>query len=401
MKKLVILFLALIFSFPTFAYNWIPYCPDTIHATNICFGLGFSAGLICSPDGLYLYEDDMEWHFYTFGGLPVIEAANYSPNKILLIMGDGTYSDGIYTFDLQTHQFEVIEWLYKPSFIRYYDHSNVYYAGQREGGLHLSADGLEWNNLSYFDTIPCHAIDFYEEHVVVSEGTYEIDNLHLSGDGGNTWHGSVNGGWFTEIEFCYSGDLFAVFQGLSNSAGIYKSEDFGSYWEPLNWEFFITALGYDAIGNVFVGWDNGYGIAMLDPDTTYPDFVFLNEGLPNTYVNEVKLNPAMSVIAIFVCTGGGVYYCNDYTVGIKESSDDQEIKIIPNPVSQGQILHIQIPNHLKVVSCMLMSVDGKVIYSCVPDNNVNKIDLPGLPAGLYYCLFEGKDRKWSKKLVIY
>ncbi len=92
------------------SYTWKASAPDSIHATNICFGVGSWKGVICSPEGMYLWEEDIEeWTFYTYGGLPVTGAAYLNTTQILVAMGCGTYSDGIYTFDLETHQFEVVE----------------------------------------------------------------------------------------------------------------------------------------------------------------------------------------------------------------------------------------------------------------------------------------------------
>ncbi len=112
MKNIVIIFLLVLFPFTSRSYTWQSFCPEYIHANNICFGVGSWKGVICSPEGMYLWEEDIEqWTFYTYG-LPVTGAVNLNATQILVAMGCGTYSDGIYTFDLETHQFEVVEWLF-------------------------------------------------------------------------------------------------------------------------------------------------------------------------------------------------------------------------------------------------------------------------------------------------
>ncbi|MCD4665771.1 MAG: hypothetical protein K8R68_10925, partial [Bacteroidales bacterium] len=97
MKKLALLLIALSIQVSVYSYTWQSFGPDTIHAINACFGVGSSYGIICSPDGMYLYDDNsQEWNFYTKAGLPVWEATHLNANKILVIIGDGSWSDGIY-----------------------------------------------------------------------------------------------------------------------------------------------------------------------------------------------------------------------------------------------------------------------------------------------------------------
>jgi len=71
MKKTIVFLWLSILAMPLFSYTWIPFCPDSIPAENICFGVGSWKGVICSPDGMYLWEEDIEeWGFYTNCGLP-------------------------------------------------------------------------------------------------------------------------------------------------------------------------------------------------------------------------------------------------------------------------------------------------------------------------------------------
>ncbi len=108
MKTLIVSLMILVMPIIGFSYTWVPFSPDTINATNIVFGVGGWHGVICTDDGMYVYEEDIqEWVFYTYG-LPVKGVAFLDNEKFLVAMGNGTYSDGVYTFDRTTHQFEVI-----------------------------------------------------------------------------------------------------------------------------------------------------------------------------------------------------------------------------------------------------------------------------------------------------
>lgn len=380
------------------AYNWIPYGPQGNKVTNICFGFD-TYGAICTEGGMYLYMDDMEWHYYSYG-LPIVEVAYYSTDKIILIMGDGSYSDGIYTFDLQANNFEVIEWIYKPRFLRYYEYNNSYYVAGEQEGLLFSNNGLDWATVSYFDTISCYDIAFYDQNIVVSEGDGPYNDLHLSADGGDTWQMPDYSGYYTEVEFKATGDLFAIFPGMSNSAGVYKSVDYGYNWEPLNWEFFMTSLACDPFGNILIGWGNGNGVARLDPNIWDPPFVYLNEGLPDTHVHAIKINPAMSAPNVFVCTDNGVYHSYDYLTGTNERSSVNTFNVYPNPARKEQHLTIKIPHHFQTAELKIYDGYGKLMHTDNLEGSYHSMDNPCLPAGIYYCVLISGTEKMTRKIVV-
>lgn len=397
-RLLIIFFLGLFLSFPVRAYEWLPHGPQGVKITNICF-VNDATGVLCTETGIYLYQDDMQWHFYE-AGLPVIEVVYFTPDELLLVMGDGSYSDGIYTFDLQTLDFEVVEWLYKPSFIRYYEYQDVYYAGQLEGGLFISQDGLTWYEIGLFEDYSCIDIAFYEEHIAVSDGDWLQNQMYISDDAGTTWYQSVNSGFLTCLEFDPSGVLFGVFPGMTHSAGLRWSEDYGYFWEPLNWEFFITSLACDPFGFVLVGWDNGYGVARVDPSFWDPPFVHIDEGLPDTHVHSVKINPVMSAPNVFVCTDSGVFYSHDYLTGVVDVREPSTIGIFPNPVYAGQPVTLWLPVEATEAPIRIYDAAGNRVLEKVCSGPQEIIDTDGMRSGVYYITFQDGERKISGKLLI-
>lgn len=409
MKNMVIIFLLVFFPFISHSYTWQSYCPSTIHANNVCFGVGSWKGVICSPDGMYLWEEDIqEWTYYTYG-LPVIGAVNLNATQILVAMGCGTYSDGIYTFDLETHQFDVVEWFYKPAFLKYYDYNGSYFVGLEENGLYISTDGIDWNNVEYFDTISCQSMDFFGEQIIVSSGVYGFPCIYFSGDAGFSWNISINAGGFINVKFNNSGIAYSILPGMSQSAGIHFSTDYGFSWAAFYWEFFINALGIDAMGNVFLGWDNGWGIAMINNPYPYPypELIFLNEGLPNLNINEITINPAMSAIAIFCCTDAGVYMSNDYMVGENENpAEAQKINIFPNPVSDQTSISINLPEitgiHFTISilnNCGIKVDEINFKNTSLPNQKVNW-NKDNLPSGIYFLVVRTKNETLTEKFII-
>jgi hypothetical protein len=401
-----------------FSYNWFSYCPASIHANNICFGVGSWTGVICSPEGMYLWEDDIQqWTFYTYG-LPVNGAAWLDDNKILVVMGNGTWSDGIYTFNLTTHQFEIVEWVVMPNFILVIpvldQKSNLftdeYYVGSQFGGMFKSVDGLNWTEVSYFSGKSCSAMDYYGEHLVVSEAA-NIINIHCSDDYGVNWHAAASATLITDLKFNNTGALYGIFPGYSNSSGLYKSEDFGNNWEVEFWSDNMSSVGFDAVGNIFVGWESpsggNEGIAMYDPLAPPPGLTFINNGLASTNINKILLNPVLSSIAIFCCTDAGVYMCNDYLVGIPNNAAvNDEINIYPNPVSNQTSININMPEivgsnfTISILNNCGIKVDEIEIDNTESPNQKISWNKGNLPAGIYYLVERSKNATLTEKFII-
>jgi len=411
MKKRLIFLLIVLFPLFGFSYTWISFCPDSIHANNIIFGVGDWQGVICSPDGMYLFEEDIqEWAFYTYGGLPVKGVAYFSSDKILVAMGEGTYSDGVYTFDLETHQFEVVEWIINPNFLVHYLPTNTYFIGCQFGGMYESSDGLTWTGVSYFSGKSCSAMEFYDNHLVVTEVS-NIYNIFWSDDYGVNWQESTGSiPMITELKFSLEGDLYGIFPSYSNSSGLYSSNDFGQTWDVEFWSDNMSAVGFDAMGTVFVGWEsptaNNEGIAIYTPGVPSPNLTYLNEGLPNLNINKILLNPAMSAIAIFCCTDAGVYLSYDYMVGEEENEyQPDQIKIFPNPVSAEKMIRIENSGdfaleHLDVYSNAGRFVFGKELSNFDKEAGI-VVDLHELQSGIYIIRIRTSNSEFTEKLVIY
>lgn len=409
MKKTIIIIWLSILTIHLFSYTWVPFCPDTINANNICFGVGSWKGTICTNNGMYIWEDDiMEWSYYFYGSLPVIGAAYLDNERILIAMGDGTFSDGVYTFNLQTHQFEVAEWLFNPNFLVQVFPSGKYYVGCQLGGLWESEDGLIWTSVPYFNGKSCTAMDYYDNHMVISEVS-NIYNLYWSDDYGVSWQeasGSIP--MITDFKFSFDGDLYGIFPSYSNSSGLYSSNDFGQTWNVEFWSDNMSAVGFDAMNTIFVGWDsptgNNEGVAIYTPTSPPPNLAYLNEGLPDLNINKILMNPTMSAIAIFCCTDAGIYVCYDYMVGVEEVIDiESSIRIFPNPASKTGQIRIKATANIKEVS--VFTQDGTTISSWNYSQNTQQVNLDihslHLNSGSYLIKVKTDKKVFAKKLILH
>ncbi|MCK4357667.1 MAG: T9SS type A sorting domain-containing protein [Candidatus Cloacimonetes bacterium] len=75
-------------------------------------------------------------------------SADNANNRIFCAFGCGSYSDGLYEFDVNSHEFELIEWIYNPNFIKKL--SSGFYFGWGNGLLY-STDGDIWTDVDYFN----------------------------------------------------------------------------------------------------------------------------------------------------------------------------------------------------------------------------------------------------------
>jgi hypothetical protein len=70
-------------------------------------------------------------------------------NRIFCAFGCGSYSDGLYEFDVATQEFELIDWRFYPHFVKKI--SSGYYFGDNNGLLH-SSNGDEWSEIEFFNS---------------------------------------------------------------------------------------------------------------------------------------------------------------------------------------------------------------------------------------------------------
>ncbi|MBU2649392.1 MAG: T9SS type A sorting domain-containing protein [Bacteroidetes bacterium] len=387
------------------AYNWIPLGPDTAGVNNICFETSADVRVICTDEGIYI--DDIipyqEWSFYSYG-LPVWDAESHTDSTILLIIGDGSWSDGIWIFNLNTHQWYVAEWAVFPNFLEYCEVNGKYYAGF-EYGLLESDDGTIWTQVAGFTNIAT-AFDSWGDHIVFSDIGSE-NHIYHSDDGGLTWDSYLGyPGFITDLSINNDGTTYFIVNTGKGSSSLLSSTDFGQNW---NTEFESGALmsdvGFDAMGNIFIPWnsarDQEEGVAWFDP--MGGSLISLNDGLPNLHVNRLVRNNWMSSIHIFACTESGAYHCYDYLTFAGENLWT-EWKVYPNPLRTGNELIIEFPLRTLPGKVCLFSFDGKlVLEEKVTSTVAGKIRLMTnlLPPGIYFLQMYTWQLNSTSKIILY
>ena len=90
---------------------------------------------------------------------------------------------------------------------------------------------------------------------------------------------------------------------------------------------------------------------------------YLNDGLPCTNINKIKLNPILSSIAIFCCTDSGVYLTHDISIGI-DDLQHKNIKLTnyPNPYDKTTTIEYLLPETSKEPTILtIYNTKGEII----------------------------------------
>lgn len=76
-------------------------------------------------------------------------------SRIFCAFGRGSNSDGLYEFDLETEEFERIDWFFYPQFVKKLSSGFYFgYGHNEQGGFVHSENGNDWNAIAYFNMMP-------------------------------------------------------------------------------------------------------------------------------------------------------------------------------------------------------------------------------------------------------
>jgi hypothetical protein len=390
MKKLIVLTSAMLVSVFLFAYDWDRIGPANIHVNSYDVVLyNIAIEIFCTDNGILIHEGD-EWNEYATGGLPALNAVGLDPNNILVLLGNGSYSDGIYKFNLTSHQYQIIEWMPYPNFLQYCENENTYYAGSMDG-IWKSTDGLTFTLIDYFSTKECKAFTWYENHFVVATDT----EIHCSDDGGETWFPAQTASpIIQDMAFQNDGKLFGIFPDDTYSSGLWSSNDFGETWSVEFYEMYMSSVGFDAEGNIFVGWDND-GIAVWNP--VYQKLTSFNDGLPNLNINKITVNPFINCCNIIACTANGAYMLTGYLIGIEENEARQHFSLnnYPNPFKGTTSIYFSVDNTCPVRLSIynMLGREMSILFDEIAVRGQEyKFELNGsaLSEGMYYCRLQSE-----------
>lgn len=399
-------YLFLVLGFQQVHASWSPFGPEGIQVNRICFNLDMQSHCgICHDGGLCLYDPVSQTWTDHSTILPVTDACYLDGDKILVVMGNGSYSYGIYHYDPGSDEFELIQFVDSPFFIRYSEYNQTYYVGHYMELL-KSTDGYLWTPVDTFINRTIVTMDTYENHFVVSE----MDNLYgvwYSNDAGISWTLSAYSPMINSLGYDHEGKLYGTFPDNSYSSGLWSSTDFGVTWDVEFWSVGLNCVGFD-YPHVFVGWgEDAYapykGIAWFHPENH--SLTFINANLPNLVINQITHNPAMSAIALFCCTENGAYVSYDYYLGTQDQNPPRSsfLSLQPNPATTLTVISFYSSSTLSTGTLTLYTLTGNVVWQTEADLSSGKFHFdcsPFLP-GIYLIELTSSAFYQTAKLILH
>jgi len=407
-KLIILIFLGCLFSLS--AYEWSEFGMDSGVINNYCFPMTGNYGeIICASDGFYSYEIN-GWMLHSYG-LPVWDVcADESGNgDLIVIMGDGSYSDGVYLYTFDISEFIVLHWFMEPEFLLKDETTGKYFVGGTSG-LISSEDGIIWNEEPFFNGVDCHAMAIYEGNYVVSANEYDI---YISNDYGESWDSALQTIWITDMSYDQDGTLFGVFPDMSWSSGLWSSDDHGNTWQVEFWEIMINCVYTYWNDYVFVGWKDGMtcvGLASWQPGEGALNFY--NSGLYNYNINKITTHPYIDCDNIICCTDNGSYMLTNFG----DTSAEEEIPVqkvnftnFPNPFNPSTVISFQVSgvSGQNDVELTIYNVKGQEVrkysisndqYSITWDGKDNKNE--PVPTGIYLAKLKSGEKVFQRKLTL-
>ncbi|RLD54664.1 MAG: hypothetical protein DRJ05_14230 [Bacteroidetes bacterium] len=355
--------------------------------------------MICVDTGIYIITDynGNSWEYHNFRAVDAI-SPGYGSDSLIVLMNEGGYSDGIYSYNIETGLFNVIDYWYKPNFILANNSLNQFYVGY-ENGLAFSEDGITWTDVAFFETLKCIDMEIENGNYVVST-LFFINNTFLSQDGGNNWFSIVGVDIFGLASHSNSG-IYGVSPDFSPNCGLNKLNANNLEWENLFPSQTFSALGTDNMGIPFVGWHDGTppfeGIAKYEGS----DLVFYNDGLPNLNINYISSPMILGATVIYCCTDSGAFE-RLLSVGIQETNEADNLSVFPNPITNQATIKLNFKKTNGINnSISVYNNQGKIVDEIKTGINTEIIwDRGSLPSGIYYLVFEIRKERFTEKFII-
>ncbi len=287
--------------------------------------------LINNQKKLCLWENGV-WNSYSYfdSGLTIRGTYMLNADTMLVAMGDLTFSDGIYNFDVNTHNWQLNEWFIMPNFVKFNPNNQVYYVGERDG-LYRSADGHNWTRITSLGSNVCNSIAWYESNIITNIGQM----VYYSNDNGLNWQQSSISN-LRGFRFSDNGALYAIMDVTSDSDGLWLSNDFGANWTNIHYTSALSCIGPVYNGNVTFGWResnaDGSFVGMLN---SAGEITYFNHPLLNAPVKQMDIFPYINTPSFYVLNSGGCFFVTGFMVGNEDPVSPEippaKISAFPNP----------------------------------------------------------------------
>jgi hypothetical protein len=317
-------------------------------------------------------------------GIVSAQVNESNTDEVFCAVGNGSYSDGLYKFSLDSMNYELIEYAINPNFVKKL--TNGYYFGH-SSGLMFSEDGEIWTDVEYFNgkSVTC-ADEDYAFNIILSSGSeLFIDNgdSYSSFDTGltvrdigkmffvdkkGTLMASISDGSYSDGIYLISYGSGSI-EGVSTFEYVFNSNKMCNYGP---W-FAVTLVGSDQIS--LLGDDNG-----IDTSPVSGNF------------NEIYfIEPDFSGYWSFIIgTDKGVYK-GLYPMGIEDNSIPQTTELhqnYPNPFNPETSIKYSLSNDAQV-KLTVYDIAGREVARLVSEKQARgnydiKFNGGNMTSGLYF-----------------
>ncbi len=365
-----------------------------------------SFGAVYNGQPCIFVEVDGEWQRFDTQNLPVKSIYVQSSNNLLVALGDGTDSDGLYSFDLDSHQWNLIQWFSDPNFVKFNPVNSLYYLGDNTG-LYQSDNVSAWQHINSIGSGQSNSLDFYENYLVVNCGS----QVFYSADSGVSWS-QANGNNLSDFHYTADTYLFSVMHVGSDSDGIWCSADFGQSWFACHYCSCVCELGPDFNGCLTIGRSESdvpaQYVALYHPGE---QICFCNHVSLDSPVKQLDLFPWVDTPSFYVVNGQGCFIITDFLTDNEDALIPEllrpNLSVYPNPAFSYASL--KIAGKLRGNEALsLYNLKGQLIRAIPVSNDVSglerisSLDLADLPAGIYLlCLRDANARKLASHKVVH
>ena len=405
--KIITLCSALVLATLCTALQVNPFGPsvDSFTCANLQ-QIPLSFGAVLNGHHCLFVEIAGEWQHFDTQNLPVKSIYVQSSTYLLVAMGDGTDSDGLYGFNLDSQQWNLVQWFSEPNFITFNPANSLYYLGD-SSGLYQSDNGTLWQHINLMGNAVCSSIDFYDNYLVANCGT----QVFCSADNGVNWS-LTNGVNLTDFHYTAETYLFGIMNVGSDSDGIWCSADFGQSWFACHYCSCVCELGPDFNGCLTIGRSESdvpaQYVALYHPGE---QICFCNHVYLDSPVLQMDVFPWVNTPSFYVLNGQGCFFITDFLTDNDDALIPEllrpNLSVYPNPAFSYASL--KIAGKLRGNEALsLYNLKGQLIRAIPVSNDVSglerisSLDLADLPAGIYLlCLRDANARKLASHKVVH